>query len=48
MTGVQKLALSAATAALLALTAFLAVAPRTAPERGAVSIQDVASPRSVN
>ncbi|MDG2530700.1 hypothetical protein [Caulobacter endophyticus] len=48
MTGIQKLALSAATAALLALTAFAAVAPRAGADRAAASIQDVASPRSVN
>ncbi|WP_165828793.1 hypothetical protein [Caulobacter radicis] len=47
MNGFQKLALSAATAALLALTAFAAVAPR-APDRSAVSVQDIASRRSVN
>ncbi len=48
MNGIQKLALSAATAALLALTAFAAVTPRTAPEGAAVSVQDIASRRSVN
>ena len=48
MTGIQKLALSAATATLLALTAFAAVTPRAAPDRAAVSVQDIASRRSVN
>ncbi|NGM48979.1 hypothetical protein G5B46_05105 [Caulobacter sp. 602-2] len=48
MTGLQKLCLSAATAALLALTAFAAVAPRAAPEHVVVSVQDIASRRSVN
>ncbi|WP_165799331.1 MULTISPECIES: hypothetical protein [Caulobacter] len=48
MNGFQKLALSAATAALLALTAFAAVAPRGAPDRAAASVQDIASRRSVN
>jgi hypothetical protein len=48
VSGIQKLALSAATVVLLALTAFAAVAPRALPERSAVSVQDVASARSVN